>query len=119
MSEMLQNKYEQALDRIEELEKELATFEMCDEVLEIDISEVGYHAITDAQIDAAWAEKSNWGMYQAKGSRLMKLLGFVRCDVCDRCPGKQYEWGKGDELQPCAGCNGHGWIRAEKASDNA
>ena len=94
----------QLLYRIDELETRLTV---------LTAKVVTRHHITDEQIDAAWIYMEGHSDQYIKGKIEMAFreLGIERCDICNRCPGKQYEWGKGDELQPCANCNGHGWTK--------
>jgi hypothetical protein len=76
------------------------------------------HTFDDEMIDAAWAFATDPGEPQEEKCLMcicdaLERLGIFRCGRCDRSPGKQYEWGKGDEQQPCANCNGHGWVIGE------
>jgi len=115
-------------ERIKDLQTELAVCDgreavLCTRIEELEsykqgvdlvLSEV-YH-ITDEQINAAWAlmEKYSSSGIPIRAQAIREALaelGIERCGICDRSPGKQYEWGKGDELQPCTNCSGHGWVK--------
>ena len=107
---------EELSGRIEELEKEFHQAVECPRChLEFGpFSHIGIvgHIFTDEQIDAAWKHANTHVEIESKlVEYAFNELGIERCEVCDRMPGKQYEWGKGDELQPCANCNGHGWVK--------
>ena len=76
------------------------------------------HHITDEQIDAAVHRANNWKHeWSSVAWELLNKLGIEQCGICDRSPGKQYEWGKGDELQPCTNCSGHGWVKIGGGDD--
>jgi len=113
-------------ERIKDLQTELAVCDGREAVLCTRIEELDFYFdkacngtpeatgtwIRYEQIDAAVHRANNWKHeWSSVAWELLNKLGIEQCGICDRSPGKQYEWGKGDELQPCTNCSGHGWVK--------
>lgn len=65
-----------------------------------------YYVITDAQIDAAWAQ----------GFDALAELGIVRCEECGGSGegGMRYDGSPVPVEENCHDCNGHGWVKEAK-----
>lgn len=102
--------------KVEELEKIISEIlNMRQEIIDLVLAGEHCEIITRKQIDAAWERIHKPGFDPTSSAVILegfKMLGIVRCDMCDG----QGAWGVSEEgdTHLCDVCNGHGWRKTCK-----